>query len=183
MKDTPHSKTLRRLAKGGKTLDVRKERPQSVRWVPGQAAYRLCRQEGIPFLGAYVGAGSGSRGLDGVVVEARDEARILAQLARCDLHSRYFRELLRVRYPSLPAACEEEIVSMACKAGGDAVGRPDAGVPLPVAVERAVTSHIRHQFTDYEALLADGVPREEAKACIKGTLVAVLKAWEESNST
>lgn len=177
-----NSKTLRRLGKGKNTLDVRGGAPSNVCWIRGGAAYRLCLREGIPFLGAFVGKEAGIAGtsFNGVIVETCNESKVLELRQRCEDHANEFKLILKQRYPSLPQGVEDEIVARACRAGTDAVGRPETGIPLVEAVERATTSHARHQYTDYEELLAGGCSREEARERTKRRLVSVLKEWEGS---
>lgn len=62
--------------------------------------------------------------------------------------------------------------------GSGRVGRSAAGRALdPDAVTRAVIASIRHEDTEYDALLMAGVPREEARQRIRDDIDRVLERW------
>jgi hypothetical protein len=46
--------------------------------------------------------------------------------------------------------------------------------------QMAVIAHIRHAETDYDALLARGFDRLEARALVAGTMDYILTTWESS---
>jgi hypothetical protein len=41
----------------------------------------------------------------------------------------------------------------------------------------AVVASVRHEDTDYDALLMAGVPRDEARARVRAAVDAVLERW------
>jgi hypothetical protein len=45
-----------------------------------------------------------------------------------------------------------------------------------------VVASVRHEDTDYDALLMAGVPREEARARIRASVDAVLDRWRSFGS-
>jgi hypothetical protein len=50
------------------------------------------------------------------------------------------------------------------------------------ALVSAVVASVRHEDTDYDALLMAGVPREEARARIRASVDAVLDRWRSFGS-
>jgi len=50
-------------------------------------------------------------------------------------------------------------------------------LPPSVAVWLATVAHVRHQHTEYEALLADGYDRDAARHFILDEINAVLTRW------
>lgn len=51
-------------------------------------------------------------------------------------------------------------------------------LPVPTAVWLAVVTHVRHELTDYHALLADGYDRETARHFVIDDMNAVLRSWQ-----
>lgn len=80
------------------------------------------------------------------------------------------RKGLRALLPRVPMADAEAILDIAL-----------AGhlkhLPPSIALWQAVTSHIRHDKTDYDALLDDGYDRDAARFFVIDDINAVLQDW------
>ena len=57
--------------------------------------------------------------------------------------------------------------------------RASAMRALPPSIDAwlALTSHVRHRFTDYDALLAEGYDRDAARYFVLDDMDAALAAW------
>ncbi|MFF3558757.1 DUF2293 domain-containing protein [Streptomyces sp. NPDC002574] len=107
------------------------------------------------------------RARDAVRREAED-ARVTATLTT---------EVLRL-FPSCPPARAAALAAHAALRGSGRVGRTAAGRALDEgAVTAAVRASVRHGDTAYEALLAAGVPRWEARQRIAAEVDVVLAVW------
>ncbi|MER7974561.1 DUF2293 domain-containing protein, partial [Streptomyces sp. NPDC096080] len=83
-------------------------------------------------------------------------------------------------FPGCPAERAREIAGHASVRGSGRVGRSAAGRALSEgAVVAAVVASARHLDTPYDQLLMSGVPRQEARRRIRGTVEGVLRAWRE----
>jgi hypothetical protein len=81
-------------------------------------------------------------------------------------------------FPGCPPQRAAEISLHTGTRGSGRVGRSAAGRALdPDAVTRAVIASIRHEDTEYDALLMAGVPREEARQRIRDDIDRVLERW------
>lgn len=88
---------------------------------------------------------------------------------------------IRRLFPGCPQGRADAIAAWTGLRGSGRVGRSAAGRALdPRAVERAVVASVRHQDTDYDALLMRGVPRAEARARVRDDVDAVLGRWRHS---
>jgi len=80
--------------------------------------------------------------------------------------------------PGCPAAERGAIAEHACEVRSGRVGRSAAAKELDQgAVELAVRAHVRHRHTGYDALLAAGVDRSEARLEVAAEVDAVLDRW------
>jgi len=85
---------------------------------------------------------------------------------------------VRELFPRCPAGIESAIADHACRKYSGRVGRSAAAKALDEqAVLLAVTAHVRHAQTSYDALLASGVERHEARDRVRGPVEAVLSGW------
>lgn len=50
-------------------------------------------------------------------------------------------------------------------------------LPSPILTWRSITSHIRHNHTDYDALLEEGYDIESAKHFVLKSMNETLEAW------
>ncbi|MDT0437640.1 MULTISPECIES: DUF2293 domain-containing protein [Streptomyces] len=83
-------------------------------------------------------------------------------------------------FPGCPAERAREIAGHASVRGSGRVGRSAAGRALSEgAVVAAVVASARHLDTPYDQLLMSGVPRQEGRRRIRGTVEGVLRAWRE----
>jgi len=81
-------------------------------------------------------------------------------------------------YPGCPPERAQEIAEHTAQRGSGRVGRSAAGRALDDgALKLAVTASIRHLDTEYDKLLMDGVPRDEARIRIRTTIDHILTNW------
>jgi hypothetical protein len=81
-------------------------------------------------------------------------------------------------FPKCPPAEASAIGEHATVRRSGRVGRCAAGRALePRAVELAVIAHIRHEHTDYDKLLMQGVERLEARVQVREEIERVLAKW------
>jgi hypothetical protein len=106
---------------------------------------------------------------------ARDEER--RREADSELADRLAEEIRRL-FPGCPPERAATIAVHAATRGSGRIGRTAAGQRLDEqAVELAVVASVRHHDTDYDALLMAGVPRDEARARVRGDVDAILDRW------
>jgi hypothetical protein len=81
-------------------------------------------------------------------------------------------------FPGCPAERAEAIARHAGTRGSGRVGRSAAGRTLDEqAITLAVVASVRHQDTDYDALLMAGVPRTDARGQVQPDIDRALAAW------
>jgi len=114
--------------------------------------------------------------------DARKLARAKAAARRAELDLEYIRNFAaRVReiFPFCPVSRENIIAEHACRKYSGRVGRSAAAKALDEeAVRLAVTAHVRHAETNYDALLLKGIERREARARIYSEVSRILDRWE-----
>lgn len=80
------------------------------------------------------------------------------------------RKVLRALLPRVPMSDAEAILTIAL-----------AGhlrhLPPSIALWQATTSHVRHEHTDYDALLDDGYERDAARYFVVGEMNDLLRGW------
>ncbi|MFI9386888.1 DUF2293 domain-containing protein [Kutzneria sp. NPDC052558] len=92
--------------------------------------------------------------------------------------TRQFTTEIRLLFPKIPAERAEAIARHTAVRGSGRVGRSAAGRSLDErAVRHAVVASVRHEDTDYDALLMKGVPRQEARDQIWRRIDEVLTSW------
>jgi hypothetical protein len=80
--------------------------------------------------------------------------------------------------PAAPASALRRSPGTPPLRGSGRVGRSAAGRSLDEkAVTLAVVASVRHEDTEYDALLMSGVPRDEARDRIRPDIDRVLDAW------
>ncbi|QUQ72166.1 DUF2293 domain-containing protein [Kutzneria sp. CA-103260] len=85
---------------------------------------------------------------------------------------------IRLLFPRIPAERAEAIARHTALRGSGRVGRSAAGRALDErAVRHAVVASVRHEDTDYDALLMKGVPRQEARDQIWQRIDEMLTSW------
>lgn len=113
--------------------------------------------------------------------EVRARRRERAAARRAELDRQYverFAQRVRELYPGCPAGREVAIAEHACLKYSGRVGRSAAAKSLDQdAIHLAVMAHIRHAETPYDALLARGYDRWEARAQVEGAVGRVLARW------
>jgi hypothetical protein len=116
--------------------------------------------------------------------EVRARRRERAATRREELDQEYvdsFARRVREIFPHCPAGSETIIAEHACLKYSGRVGRSAAAKALDEqAVRLAVIAHVRHAETNYDALLAQGYGRSEARAHVHGAVAQVLARWETS---
>jgi len=81
-------------------------------------------------------------------------------------------------FPACPRQRAEAIAAHTALRGSGRVGRSATGRALePDALASAVVASVRHEDSDYDALLMAGVPRDEARARVRAAVDAVLDRW------
>lgn len=87
-------------------------------------------------------------------------------------------QLIAERYPGCPSEEARQLAEHTARRGSGRVGRSAAGRALdPQAVQLAVVAWIRHQHTNYDALLMAGHARADARDLIRDDVRRVLAAW------
>jgi hypothetical protein len=103
-----------------------------------------------------------------VAVREGDDHEFVEELAQAILR----------QYPACPPETARRIAEHTGRRSSGRVGRSAAGRALdPRAVELAVIAHIRHEHTDYDALLMRGTQRFEARAQVREKIDRVLAEW------
>ncbi|MEU6485233.1 DUF2293 domain-containing protein [Streptomyces sp. NPDC046887] len=106
---------------------------------------------------------------------ARDAARRAAADVR--FRAELTGRILRL-FPGCPPARATGIAAHTGERGSGRVGRTAAGRALDEgAVTAAVRASVRHLDTEYDALLARGLPRPQARTRVAPTIEMVLNSW------
>jgi hypothetical protein len=85
----------------------------------------------------------------------------------------------RELFPGCPPGREVAIAEHACLKYSGRVGRSAAAKSFDEeAIRLAVIAHVRHRETQYDALLAAGNERWDARAQVEGAVARVLDHWE-----
>jgi hypothetical protein len=101
---------------------------------------------------------------------ASDDEQFCASLAK---------EIMRL-FPGCPPGRATAIARHTGLRGSGRVGRSAAGRMLDQnAITLAVVASIRHQDTDYDALLMSGLPRDTARDRVAAAIDQTLTAWRE----
>jgi hypothetical protein len=113
--------------------------------------------------------------------DARGRRRERDQQRRADqdlaFQARLAEAVVRL-FPGCPSQRAEAIARHAGTRGSDRVGRSAAGRALDEqAIRLAVVASVRHQDTDYDALLMSGVPRPDAREQVQPDIDRALAAW------
>jgi hypothetical protein len=113
--------------------------------------------------------------------DARGRRRERDQQRRCDqdlaFQARLAEAVVRL-FPGCPSQRAEAIARHAGTRGSGRVGRSAAGRALDEqAIRLAVVASVRHQDTDYDALLMAGVPRTDAREQVQPDIDRALAVW------
>ena len=117
---------------------------------------------------------------------ADDEVRVRRREREAERRSEHDRGYLesfarRVRelFPNCPSGTEQTVAEHACLKYSGRVGRCAAAKALDEeAVRLAVAAHARHAETPYDALLAAGCDRHEARRQVAHQIRSLLDAWQ-----
>ena len=83
-------------------------------------------------------------------------------------------------FPACPARRATAIAEHTGERGSGRVGRSAAGRALDEeAIVRAVVASVRHEDTDYDALLMAGLSRDAARDQVRPAIDRVLEVWRE----
>ena len=105
---------------------------------------------------------------------ARFDAKLVEEMA----------ELILTNYPSCPTSEAKQIATHTAERGSGRVGRSAAGRALsPDAINLAVRAWIRHQHTNYDSLLMQGVERQLARQQIADAVNSKTQEWEADPSS
>ncbi|GAA0784257.1 DUF2293 domain-containing protein [Roseibium denhamense] len=80
------------------------------------------------------------------------------------------RKALRQAFPRVPMHDAEAILAVA-------LSGHLRHLPASIAVWQAGTTHIRHELTDYDALLDDGYDRDAARFFVIDDMNEILSEW------
>jgi hypothetical protein len=80
------------------------------------------------------------------------------------------RKALRALAPHIPLADAEDVLA---RAGGGSLRE----LATNAAVWLALTSHVRHRYTDYDTLLGEGYDRDAARFFVVADTERQLAAW------
>lgn len=125
------------------------------------------------------GARAGRGGMDDAEARLRRRECALERRAKLDaeLVAR-FAQRIRQSFPGCPASRAERIAGHACEKYSGRLGRSAAAKRLDEeAVQLAVAAHVRHHETRYDALLARGIERWEARERVRHDVDRVLAQW------
>jgi hypothetical protein len=103
----------------------------------------------------------------------RDEAADRAYVAQ-------FADKILELFPACPRGDAQVIALHACEKYSGRVGRSSAAKQYDArAITLAVQAHIRHQHTNYEELLAEGLEPAEARPLVADRIKDMLYRWRE----
>lgn len=87
-------------------------------------------------------------------------------------------KLIRAEYPRCPKHEARAIATHTAQRGSGRVGRSAAGRELQTeAISLAVAAWVRHQHTNYDQHLMQGIERHEARAMIRADQQQVIAKW------
>lgn len=109
----------------------------------------------------------------------RAKRRVAGRKARAKAHVRELvqvADVIRRLYPAIPAGEAERVAAHAYEVGSGRVGRA-GGLSAEQKVVLAVRAHVRHEHTEYDALLDGGWDKESARERVADRIAAVLARW------
>jgi hypothetical protein len=114
----------------------------------------------------------------------RADARARAAMVRHEQDREFVESVLqaiRRQYPSCPLDEARAIAVHTGERGSGRVGRSAAGRALdPKAIELAVIAHVRHEHTEYDRRLMEGVERLDARQLVREQMHRILAGWKSS---
>lgn len=116
--------------------------------------------------------------------EERASRREREAVRRDGLDRKYvaeFAQAIRLQFPRVPSGADIKIAEHACLKHSGRVGRSAAAKSFePDAVFLAVRAHVRHAYTDYDALLFKYDDRQLARDRVRDKIEMVLDEWRIS---
>jgi hypothetical protein len=113
--------------------------------------------------------------------EVRERRNERARERRAELDEGYVKDLakhIRMLFPNCPAGREQIIAQHACLKYSERVGRSAASKRFEdEMITLAVAAHVRHCETNYDALLAKGWFRNQARSKVRDQVEVVLEKW------
>jgi len=113
--------------------------------------------------------------------ELRERRRVSDGARRAERDAEYvraFADEIRRRYPNAPPDTADGIAAHACQVHSKRIGRTARAKDFdPKAIDLAVQAHLRHRSTEYDALMATGMDRAEARAEVRPAIDRALAAW------
>ncbi|KAG6365739.1 hypothetical protein INS49_007350 [Diaporthe citri] len=85
------------------------------------------------------------------------------------------KEIMNI-FPQIPSKALQNVLKIALEKGKGKVGRTGK-LDIQRKAHLAVWAHIRHCETGYDALLRNGIPREDARKQVEEKIKEVRKAW------
>jgi hypothetical protein len=115
--------------------------------------------------------------------ESRAVRREIAAQRRAETDKQLIEEMtsqIIAQFPGCAPAEAREIAAHTAVRGSGRVGRSAAGRQLlPESISLAVGAWVRHQHTNYDSLLMNGIERQQARELIRDQQQAILKQWSE----
>ena len=115
----------------------------------------------------------------------RERARERAAERREEVDEHYvseFAERLGDSFPGCPGPERRAIADHACRKYSGRIGRSAAASRFdPDAIELAVRAHVRHRYTRYDELLAQGIDRGDARASVREAADEVVERWRRTS--
>jgi hypothetical protein len=116
---------------------------------------------------------------------ARERARERAAERREELDERYVSEFaarLGNSFPGCPVPQRQVIAVHACRKYSGRIGRSAAARRFDSdTIELAVRAHVRHRYTLYDELLAQGVDRGDARASVRDAVDEIVERWRRTS--
>jgi len=114
--------------------------------------------------------------------DIRERRREREAQRRDELDQEFLRKFaahIRKLYPKCPQGIEERIAEHACQKYSGRVGRTAAAKSFDKqAIKLAVIAHVRHEQTDYDAFLVEGIERYEARRRVEKDIEEILTSWQ-----
>jgi hypothetical protein len=116
--------------------------------------------------------------------EARRETQRRRRRARDEVAERRYAANFTAKvlalFPGAPPEAAEVIAARACEKYSGRVGRSAPAKALDEeAVTLAVWAHVRHAFTEYDRLLAEGLDPIDARAIVRPAIERLVARWRE----
>jgi hypothetical protein len=177
-------------------VDVRYGLPPGFVHIPGKRLMLTCRAIGIECAPALVGFKKGYMGtqpdIDGVVVVSEDAEKLQSAIEkkkakrltpeqkaerrdrRQQRETEDFAASIKSRFPHMP---DSDVLACAAYATEIGSGRVGRSTTAEDPVTAAVVAYVRHQYTNYEELLEEGVDQVEARNVVAPIIRNKIKEW------